>query len=120
MYDPSSTSLNTVDDRSSIPTDDPTLTDDNVLDLAIVQRQTEFWESENLPSLIAKAKERSKKSTADISARTIVDFGPLSFVERRSSPTNIQDAKEVAIRDALAIPVEEKIWCMYSIYVKLS
>ena len=58
----------------------------------------------------------AKARSSDISADVIIDFGPLTFLENdershKSVTYDVEKAKEMAVRRALALDEENDIWC---------
>lgn len=82
------------------------------IQLCVLQKP-DVWDG--LGKLIEQAKEREAATVTKKGRRrqpkVIVDFGALSFVERRLEPQKVEDAKEQAIRHALSLGQVDKIWC---------
>ena len=112
---PSSGSESDVDDDDDTSSrDEDEEFNGHSLGLCVLQ-SPEVWDE--LQTLIDSAKER--ESSAQVPRRrrrpkVIVDFGALSFVERKLEPQKVEDAKEQSIRHALSLGRDEKIWCMHS------
>ena len=111
---PSSGSESDVDDDDDTSSrDEDEEFNGHSLGLCVLQ-SPEVWDE--LQTLIDSAKERG--SSAPVLKRrrpkVIVDFGALSFVERKLEPQKVEDAKEQSIRHALSLGRDEKIWCMHS------
>ena len=68
---------------------------------------------EKFGELIDKAKEREVQAGDRIASEVIIDFGALSFVERRRTSRKVEDDKEEAIRKALSLGEEGDLWCKF-------
>lgn len=68
--------------------------------------------------LVEEAKERERRAGVRVPPEVTVDFGALSFVERREEARKSEDDKEESIRNALSLEPEGEIWCK-CIYITL-
>ena len=112
------------DDDSDSDSDngsDPTRGSDSEDDMLEASDQMLRFSSHDQPGswddfgdLVEKAKERERNANGQIEAEVIVDFGALSFVEKRKTSHKVEDDKEASIRKALSLGNEEELWCTFA------
>ena len=84
-------------------------TDGRIIEFAMVQGCAA---GDRADKLVEMAKAREARATIPVSARAVIDFGSLSFVEQtHGCPADLEDEKKTAISHAMSLGKDCNIWC---------